>query len=137
MKEKQLLSYALGRLYHERRWLYSDRANSGQVNVTNKKTKKQYIIRLHKEGTTDILGCIAPRGRMFGMELKVDGKDLKPNQEVFRDYILSLGGFHFEARSPEEVDIAIDVLKGIYAGELIEYSFVPADIAFPRAEVTA
>ena len=67
--------------------------------------KKKYAVKMGAKGTSDIVGCLPPDGRMLCIEIKRDKKSkVSPEQKVFIDKINSLGGLAFVATSVEEVE---------------------------------
>lgn len=74
------------------------RINSGAI-----KTERGSLVRLAPPGTSDIIGCVVPTGRMFVIEVKQPGKDATPLQQAFLDRMAEAGALAFVARSIEDV----------------------------------
>jgi hypothetical protein len=64
-------------------------------------------------GTSDLVGMLAPRGRWFCLEVKTGDAVLTREQKMFRDLVISMGGFFAEVRS---VDDAVTALAQARAG---------------------
>jgi hypothetical protein len=77
------------------------------MNVTSGVSqRKGYYMRLAPKGTADIIG-LTWKGECFCIEVKGKYGKLTPEQEKFRDLMLSIGVTHIIARSVE------GVLKGL------------------------
>lgn len=66
------------------------RVNSGAI-VIGKGADRRFFKGAPK-GTSDILGALPPRGRLFVIEMKRPGKVRTPDQVAFQERILALGG---------------------------------------------
>lgn len=69
-------------------------------------------IRFGISGGCDIIGILAPDGRMFGIEVKTGVGRLQKNQRTFRDVIVEHGGLHCEARSEDDVARFLEATNG-------------------------
>ena len=80
------------------------RVNTGAAMI------KGRLVRFGVPGTADIMGLIAPSGRMLAIECKsATGKQRKA-QEVFQRVVTSMGGLYLVARSLADVDQALATL---------------------------
>jgi hypothetical protein len=90
------------------------RSNTGTM------TKGKSFVKFGLPGSPDIMGCLAPSGRMFGIEVKREiGGELSKDQKWFRDELVKHGGLFIEARSVE------DVRQGLPMGPLVRVVQAP------------
>jgi hypothetical protein len=89
---------ALGRRPELRLW----RQNTGAVKVEDR------FIRFGVKGCADILGLIAPTGRLLAIEVKGPHGKLSPAQEAFGVMVRRFGGLYVVARSVEDAVTAVE-----------------------------
>jgi hypothetical protein len=74
------------------------------------------------EGGADIIGCFAPHGRFFGLEIKVGSDRVSDAQKRFRRVLITHGAAHAYLRArntdPAELDRIVQASKKIVAGWL-------------------
>jgi hypothetical protein len=70
------------------------------------------MIRLAPAGHADILGCLAPSGRLVGLEVKTATGRVTPAQVAWAERIRSVGGFVATVRSVDEARAALERAKG-------------------------
>lgn len=87
------------------------RVNSGAIKA-NGKDGKQYMVRLARVGSSDIMGVERGTGKMVAIEVKRPStrNSLTPAQEGFLTMIKDYGGIAFVATSIDDVE---DKLKEI------------------------
>jgi hypothetical protein len=74
------------------------RVNTGAAMV------KGRLVRFGVPGTADIMGIIAPTGRMLAIEVKSGTGKQRPEQERFQRVVTAFGGLYILARSLQDVD---------------------------------
>lgn len=77
------------------------RVNTGAAMV------KGRLVRFGVPGTADIMGLIAPTGRMLAIEVKTATGKQRPEQATFQRVVTSMGGLYILARSLTDVDDAL------------------------------
>ena len=87
-RESAIQKAALDALHAAGFWAM--RVNSGAI-VIGKGADRRFFKGAPK-GTSDILGALPPRGRLFVVEMKRPGKVRTPAQVAFQDRIIALGG---------------------------------------------
>jgi hypothetical protein len=90
-----------------RGWVLVMRANSGRV-----RTERGGLVQLAPTGTADILGCLAPGGRLIGLEVKTPTGRVTPAQVAWAERIRNVGGFVATVRSVPEALAAVSRAKG-------------------------
>lgn len=70
-------------------------------------------VRFNPKGTGDIVGLIAPEGRLLMIECKSATGTQLPEQKVMQRVITQFGGLYVVARALEDVDAALATM-GIY-----------------------
>lgn len=56
------------------------------------------------KGASDLIGVLAPNGRIFCCEVKAPGARETPEQKLFRELVTRMGGYACVARSVEEAE---------------------------------
>lgn len=64
-------------------------------------------VRFNPPGTADIVGLIAPTGRMLMIEVKAEHGRQSEDQERMQRIVTMFGGLYILARSVEDVDRAL------------------------------
>jgi hypothetical protein len=64
-------------------------------------------VRFNPKGTGDVVGLVAPTGRMFMLEFKQEGGDRRKAQLVMHKVINAFGGLHAFCETREDVDAAM------------------------------
>lgn len=82
------------------------RINSGAVPLVHK--GKRRLFRGAPKGTSDLLCCVPPLGKLLAIEVKSRTGVLRPSQRTFLKQVVALGGMAFIART---VDDARAILK--------------------------
>lgn len=59
-------------------------------------------------GSSDLIGILAPTGRIIALEIKTPKGRTSPEQDLFLELIRNKGGFAAVVRSPEEALEAIE-----------------------------
>lgn len=72
-----------------------------------------YPVKFGVRGTADIVGIIAPTGRMLMIEVKAEGGTQRPEQVAMERMITKFGGVYMVVRSLAEADAAFATL-GVY-----------------------
>lgn len=72
-------------------------------NVGVAKDRTGQAIRFGVPGSADVLGILAPHGRMIGVECKSAVGRLRPDQIRWRDAFESRGGLYILARRVEDI----------------------------------
>jgi len=85
------------------------RSNNAGVRRTDPKTGRQWHQFTGLKGVADILGVLAPSGRLLAIECKRPGGKLSPEQEQFLDVIRQAGGLACVVRSVDELAKALTV----------------------------
>lgn len=109
MKESQLIKACIARLWHERKWIKTWRANSGSVMVEHKGFKYRY--QGNAPGTPDIIGFKGPTGHFVGFECKVGKNTQEDTQIAFQQDCIDKGASYYLIRSPEELEDIITAIK--------------------------
>jgi hypothetical protein len=65
-------------------------------------------------GSADLIGCLAPGGRLIALEVKRPGGKPRPEQERFLELVRKMGGFGAVVTSPLE---AIEAVERARRGE--------------------
>jgi hypothetical protein len=65
------------------------------------------------KGVSDILGVLAPSGRLLAVETKAEGGRLTPAQAAFLDAVRAAGGLSLVVRDSRELDAALRA-EGVY-----------------------
>lgn len=77
------------------------RVNTGAAMVGRR------LIRFNPPGTADIVGIIAPTGRMLMIEVKSAGGKQRKAQAIMQRIVTTFGGLYVLARSLTDVDVAL------------------------------
>jgi hypothetical protein len=88
------------------------RNNTGKA----KDTRTGQVVTFGLKGSSDLLGLMRG-GRMLCIEVKSDRDRLRPEQVVFRDRVVALGGLHILVR-PGGEDIAVAAVMLALRGAL-------------------
>lgn len=80
------------------------RINTGAAMV------KGRLIRFNPPGTADIVGLIAPSGRMVMVECKSATGKQRKEQETMQRVVTAMGGLYILARSLADVDAAFQAI---------------------------
>lgn len=72
-----------------------------------------YPVKFGVKGTADIVGILAPSGRMLMIEVKADQGTQRPEQVAMQRMITLFGGVYMVVRSLAEADAAFATL-GVY-----------------------
>lgn len=59
-------------------------------------------------GSSDLVGILAPRGRLFALEVKTETGVATREQELFLALVRKMGGFAAVVRCPEEASAALE-----------------------------
>lgn len=59
-------------------------------------------------GSADLVGVIAPSGRLLALEIKSDAGRLRPEQRAWLDCVRAMGGFAAVVRSADEALAAVE-----------------------------
>jgi hypothetical protein len=59
-------------------------------------------------GSSDLIGCLAPHGRMVALEVKTDRGRASQEQILFLELVRSMGGFACVVRSADEARAALE-----------------------------
>lgn len=110
MKESQLVSLIIKRLWYERHWLKVWRANAGKVKVTDQKGNHHFY-QGNINGCPDIIGYCAPFGRFIGIECKIGKNTQTEYQKVFEEDSTGKGAIYIIAKSLEDVEQVLNKLK--------------------------
>jgi hypothetical protein len=100
-REKDLIADALEELLFQ--GIPAWRNNSGVMFVKGDAGKDR-MIRMGKTGSSDILGCLPPHGKMLAAEAKIGNRRATPEQQQFIDAINKAGGVGFVFRTIEELN---------------------------------
>lgn len=85
------------------------RNTTGQTEEWNPTTGRARTIRYGiAVGSSDLIGCLAPLGRWFALEIKTATGRVSPEQTKFLERIRSRGGFGAVVRSVAEARAALD-----------------------------
>jgi len=105
MREQDLVVSILAK------WGAHPRVRVARINTGAAQLHSRFV-RFNPRGTADIVGLIAPTGRMLMIECKtVDGRQ-SPEQWVMQRVVTEFGGLYILARSMEDVDAVLNaVLK--------------------------
>lgn len=80
------------------------RANTGKM-----RNPRGRLISFGINGQADLTGMLIPSGKRLEIELKVPGKQLRRDQELYRDCIRMFGGVYLVVHSAQEaVDMVMD-----------------------------
>lgn len=71
------------------------------------------MVRFNPKGTADLVGLIAPSGRLLMIECKSEAGTQRDEQKTMQRVVTEFGGLYVLARSVEDVDAAFAAL-GIY-----------------------
>lgn len=71
-----------------------------------------YPVRFNPPGTADLVGLLAPTGRMLMVELKSPTGRSSKAQQTMRRVVEAFGGVYVLARSVADVDAALTPLVG-------------------------
>lgn len=80
------------------------RVNTGAAHI------KGRLVRFGVPGTADIVGLLAPWGRMVMIEVKTQAGKQREAQIVMQRVVTSMGGLYIVARSVADVDAAFAAL---------------------------
>lgn len=73
---------------------------------------KPYPVHFNPKGTADLVGLIAPSGRLLMIEVKSATGTQTDEQEVMQRVVTAMGGVYLVARSVEDVDAVLIPLVG-------------------------
>lgn len=73
------------------------------------------MVSFGSTGSPDILACIAPLGRLLGLECKTPKKKLEPAQIVWAEEVREKGGFAFRV---DALDSACEYVLFVYAANV-------------------
>lgn len=77
------------------------RINTGAAGLGNR------LVRFNPKGTGDIVGLIAPTGRMLMIECKSATGAQRKEQQTMERVVTAMGGLYVLARSVDDVDRAL------------------------------
>lgn len=83
------------------------RNNSGGAKLAGHGGRGQFVRFGHK-GSSDILGVLAPHGRLLACEVKKPGGKLTEHQKQFLDCVRAAGGLALVVRDVRELQAALD-----------------------------
>jgi len=66
-------------------------------------------LALAPKGSPDFVGFLVD-GRFLGIEVKLEGEELRPDQDEWRELIQASGGVHLVVRSREECAAALEAI---------------------------
>ena len=72
-----------------------------------------YPVKFGVKGTADIMGILAPTGRVIAFEVKADQGTQRPEQIAMQRMITKFGGAYYVVRSLADADAAFATL-GVY-----------------------
>lgn len=107
-RETALVQSILGVFKHYPTSLFVWRNNTGQCEIGGR------TIRFGKKGSSDILGCVRPRGRLIGLEAKSPTGKLSKAQHEWLTLIIAMGGYACVVRSVQE---ALNALVAAMGGQ--------------------
>lgn len=84
------------------------RNNVGQATEFNPRTHETRVVRYGLcVGSADLVGVLAPGGRLFCLECKAPGEHPTAEQRTWAQLVRSLGGFVAVVRSADEARAAL------------------------------
>lgn len=84
------------------------RQNVGAVKMPMGDGRERFVRFGLTKGASDLLGVLAPAGRIIAIELKAARGRTTPEQEAFLEGIRAFGGFACVVRSADEARAAIE-----------------------------
>lgn len=84
------------------------RNQTGQAEYYNKDGKPRYVPFGLCEGSADLIGILAPTGRILAFEIKTAKGRAAEKQQLFLELVRKRGGFACIARSVEEAAAALN-----------------------------
>lgn len=111
MSSEALIQHAILKAWGAHKRLRIARVNTGVAYFNDngpcrRKDPGARPVRFNPPGTADIVGVLAPEGRMVMIEVKAEDGKQRDAQVVMERVITSMGGLYVVARSLEEVDAA-------------------------------
>lgn len=106
MKESEIqarIRLALGEEHDLTLW----RNNVGVAEMWSSAGKSQRVQYGLCVGSSDLIGLLAPRGRMVALEVKKPGEKPTPEQVKFQAHVRAMGGFAAVVCSPDEARAAV------------------------------
>jgi hypothetical protein len=88
-------------------WLSDRRIFAWQNNTGALFTGMGRMLSFGLKGSSDILGCMAPSGRLLAVECKTGGAKLSDQQERFKAAVIRAGGLHILARSTRDLEAVL------------------------------
>ncbi len=92
-------------------WGAHEQVRIARVNTGGAKIKGRFV-SFGVPGTADIVGILAPSGRMVQIEVKSADGVQRPAQKVMQRVITAMGGVYVLARSLADVDKVLIPLVG-------------------------
>ncbi len=87
------------------------RINTGKANMAKPGQKPRWV-RFNPKGTADIVGLMAPTGRMLMIECKSETGKMSPEQLVMQRVVTSMGGLFIPQATLADVDRVLIPLVG-------------------------
>lgn len=103
MKAEKTIQWEILSAYGVHPRLRIARVNTGMAYPPHSKR----LVKFGVPGTADIVGLIAPTGRMLMVEVKTATGTQSEAQKVMQRIVTAFGGLYVVARSVEDVDAAL------------------------------
>lgn len=91
-------------------WLELHKVDAWLNNTGALRDKTGRPVRFGLPGSADILGMMAPWGRIIAIECKTGDGRLSPAQEAFRDMVRRNGGIYLVAREVTDLQALVQYL---------------------------
>lgn len=101
MSEQHLVADILAK------WGAHPRVRIARINTGAAKMHGRFV-RFNPPGTADIVGIIAPSGRMLMIECKSPTGKQRDDQKTMQKVVDKFGGLYILARSVEDVDVVLN-----------------------------
>jgi hypothetical protein len=88
--------------------------NTGAATVEATEKSRRRFIRFAFPGCSDIIGVIPKgmsKGRFLAVECKTGKGELTDDQTIFRDIVLTNGGAFIVARSVDDLEVLVDMMR--------------------------